>query len=85
MTAVAIRLVTTTYTNSTELAALEALADAGVDVQVSYDTPSTRLHAKAWLFRRSEWLLNGVHRLVESHALRESHGSGVERARLRRA
>lgn len=47
-----VRILTTTYTNSTELAALEALVDAGVDVRISYDTSTTRLHAKAWLFHR---------------------------------
>lgn len=47
-----LRLLTTTYTNSTELAALEALHDLGAQIRVSYDTSSTRLHAKAWLFHR---------------------------------
>ena len=47
-----LRLVTTTYTNSTELQALEELAALGADIKVSYDTASTRLHAKAWLFHR---------------------------------
>ncbi len=47
-----LRLLTTTYTNSTELAALEALRDIGARIRVSYDTSSTRLHAKAWLFHR---------------------------------
>lgn len=48
-----LRVLTTTYTNSTELTALQALRDLGADVRVSYDTSSTRLHAKAWLFHRS--------------------------------
>lgn len=47
-----LRVLTTTYTGSTELAALEQLKDVGADVRVSYDTTSTRLHAKAWLFHR---------------------------------
>ena len=47
-----LRIVTTTYTNSTELHALEELAGLGSDIKVSYDTASTRLHAKAWLFHR---------------------------------
>ncbi len=47
-----LRLVTTTYTNSTELKALEELAALGTEIKVSYDTSSTRLHAKAWHFRR---------------------------------
>ncbi len=48
----ALRLLTTTYTGSTELAALEVLQAIGADVRVSYDSSSTRLHAKAWLFHR---------------------------------
>ena len=31
---------------------LDLLREAGADVRVSYDTDSTRLHAKAWLFHR---------------------------------
>ena len=48
-----LRIITTTYTGSTELRALEALADLGAEIKVSYDTSTTRLHAKAWLFQRS--------------------------------
>jgi HKD family nuclease len=47
-----LRVLTTTYTNSTEGAALDALRDLGADVRVSYDVSGTRLHAKAWLFHR---------------------------------
>lgn len=47
-----LRVLTTTYTNSTELAALVAMQAAGAQIRVSYDTSSTRLHAKAWLFHR---------------------------------
>lgn len=47
-----IRILTTTYTGSTEARALEELVAAGAEVKVSYDTKSTRLHAKAWLFHR---------------------------------
>ena len=47
-----LRVLTTTYTQSTELAALEALRDIGAQVRVSYDESGTRLHAKAWLFTR---------------------------------
>ena len=49
----ALRVLTTTYTNSTELRALDELAELGAEIRVSYDTSSTRLHAKAWLFHRS--------------------------------
>lgn len=46
------RLLTTTYTNSTEQRALDALKRLGADIRVSYDASSTRLHAKSWFFAR---------------------------------
>ena len=48
-----LRVLTTTYTGSTEQRALDALRQVGADIRVSYDTSTTRLHAKAWLFHRS--------------------------------
>ena len=48
-----LRIITTTYTGSTEARALQALVDLGAKVKVSYDTTTTRLHAKAWLFHRA--------------------------------
>ncbi len=48
-----LRVLTTTYTGSTELSALTSLRDAGAEIGVSYDTSNTRLHAKAWLFHRA--------------------------------
>lgn len=48
-----LRVLTTTYTGSTERKALDLLADLGADVRVSYDVTTTRLHAKAWLFHRN--------------------------------
>jgi superfamily II DNA or RNA helicase/HKD family nuclease len=47
-----LRIVTTTYTNSTEQRALDELQRLGAEIKVSYDTSSTRLHAKAWIFHR---------------------------------
>jgi superfamily II DNA or RNA helicase len=47
-----LRVLTTTYTGSTESAALDVLTALGAEVRVSYDVSTTRLHAKAWLFRR---------------------------------
>lgn len=47
-----LRVLTTTYTGSTEPDALDLLRDIGADLRVSYDTSTTRLHAKAWLFYR---------------------------------
>jgi HKD family nuclease len=48
-----LRVITTVYTGSTERKALDWLLDLGAEIKVSYDTQSTRLHAKAWLFRRA--------------------------------
>lgn len=51
------RLLTTTFTGTTEPEALDALARLpGVSVKVSYDVRRTRLHAKAWLFHRDSGL-----------------------------
>ena len=47
-----LRVITTTYTGTTELRALEELEKIGAQIKVSYDTGTTRLHAKAWLFHR---------------------------------
>ena len=47
-----LRLLTTTYTGSTERSALDRLVELGSQVRVSHDTTTTRLHAKAWIFRR---------------------------------
>ncbi len=47
-----LRVLTTTYTGSTESRALDSLRDLGALIRVSYDTTGTRLHAKAWLFQR---------------------------------
>jgi superfamily II DNA or RNA helicase/HKD family nuclease len=47
-----LRVLTTTYTGSTEVRALDGLRDLGAEIRVSYDTSTTRLHAKAWLFHR---------------------------------
>ncbi len=47
-----LRVLTTTYTGSTERRALDQLAELGADLRISYDVSTTRLHAKAWLFHR---------------------------------
>lgn len=47
-----LRVLTTTYTGSTQVEALDLLSDLGAAIRVSYDTSGTRLHAKAWLFHR---------------------------------
>ena len=51
---VPIRVITTTYIGGTEREALDRLVrDFGADVRVQYNAARTRLHAKAWLFRRN--------------------------------
>ncbi|MCB9902860.1 MAG: DUF3427 domain-containing protein [Planctomycetes bacterium] len=47
-----LRVLTTTYTGSTQAKALDALHELGAEIRVSYDTSLDRLHAKAWLFHR---------------------------------
>lgn len=47
-----LRVLTTSYTHSTEAKALIQLEALGAEVRVSYDTSTTRLHAKTWLFLR---------------------------------
>lgn len=50
---VPLRVITTTYLGGTERRALDELVERyGAQVRISYETASTRLHAKAWLFRR---------------------------------
>lgn len=52
-----IRVLTTVFTGTTEVDALDTLARLpGAEVRVSYDVRRTRLHAKAWLFRRATGL-----------------------------
>jgi superfamily II DNA or RNA helicase/HKD family nuclease len=48
------RVLTTTYMGATDRKALDRLVkDFGAEVRINYETQSTRLHAKAWLFRRA--------------------------------
>ena len=47
-----LRVLTTTYIGATERKALDRLVTMGAQVKVSYETHTTRLHAKAWLFHR---------------------------------
>ncbi|HKR49210.1 MAG TPA: DUF3427 domain-containing protein [Pseudonocardiaceae bacterium] len=51
---VPLRVITTTYRGATERRALDELVRRfGAEVRIRYDAQSTRLHAKAWLFRRN--------------------------------
>lgn len=50
---VKLRVITTTYMGATERRAIDKLVnDYGAEVRINYETRSTRLHAKAWLFCR---------------------------------
>jgi superfamily II DNA or RNA helicase/HKD family nuclease len=50
---VPLRVITTTYMGATERAALDRLIrQFGAAVKIQYDAHRTRLHAKAWMFRR---------------------------------
>ncbi len=53
---VRVRVLTTTYIGATERKALDELVRRGAEVRISFDTRTTRLHAKAWLFRRDSGL-----------------------------
>lgn len=47
-----VRVITSTYLGASDPAAINHLTSLGAEVQVNYNTASTRLHAKAWLFDR---------------------------------
>ena len=48
------RVITSTYCGATEAAAVKRLAtEYGAEVRIGYESKNTRLHAKAWLFRRN--------------------------------
>jgi len=55
-----LRILTTTYLGASEVEALDALAEMGGDIRVSYDARRTRLHAKAWLFHRESGYSTGL-------------------------
>lgn len=71
-----LRVLTTTYTQSTELAALEALQAIGAEVRVSYDVSGTRLHAKAWLFHRASGYSTAY--IGSSNLTHQAQVSGLE-------
>jgi len=47
-----IRVITSTYLGSTSPKALDEFVKLGAEVKVNYQGMATKLHAKAWLFRR---------------------------------
>ncbi len=49
-----LRVITSTYMGATERRAIDLLVTKfGAEVKINYETHATRLHAKAWLFRRN--------------------------------
>lgn len=50
---VPVRVITSTYCGATEAAAIDRLVNVyGAEVKISYESKTTKLHAKAWLLRR---------------------------------
>jgi superfamily II DNA or RNA helicase/HKD family nuclease len=71
-----LRVLTTTYTDSTERRALDELADLGAQVRVSYDQSMTRLHAKAWVFHRPAGISTAY--VGSSNLTRSAQVTGLE-------
>lgn len=71
-----LRLLTTTYTGSTEGSALDRLIELGADVRVSYDTTTTRLHAKAWVFHRHSGFSTAL--VGSSNLTQSAQATGLE-------
>lgn len=71
-----VRVITTTYTGTTQRSALDLLVEAGAQVKVSYDTSSTRLHAKAWVFHRSSGFSTAY--IGSSNLTNQAQVSGLE-------
>ncbi len=47
-----LRVITTTYLGATDASVLHELHRMGAEVRISWESGSTRLHAKAWIFHR---------------------------------
>ncbi len=74
---VPVRVITTTYRGATERRAVDELVTKyGADVRVRYDTATTRLHAKAWLFRRNSGFDTGY--VGSSNLSRSAMVDGLE-------
>jgi superfamily II DNA or RNA helicase/HKD family nuclease len=73
---ISIELVTTTYLGETEQRALDKLVEIGVNVRVSHDGRSSRLHAKAWLFERNTGFHTGY--VGSSNMSVQAMGEGME-------
>jgi superfamily II DNA or RNA helicase/HKD family nuclease len=54
-----LRVITTTYLQSTEQRAVDMLVGLGAEMKIAYELEATRLHAKAWLFHRRSGFTTG--------------------------
>jgi len=71
------RVITTTYMGATERRAVDQLVhDLGAEVKISYNSRSTRLHAKAWLFHRESGFDTGF--IGSSNLSRAAMVDGLE-------
>ncbi|WP_296395398.1 DEAD/DEAH box helicase family protein [Williamsia sp.] len=71
------RVLTTTYRGATERKAIDTLVEKyGASVKIRYETASTRLHAKAWLFRRASGFDTGY--VGSSNLSRSAMVDGLE-------
>lgn len=74
---VQLRVISTTYRGATERRAIDDLVNKyGADVRIRYETASTRLHAKAWLFRRNSGFDTGY--VGSSNLSRSAMVDGLE-------
>ncbi len=72
-----VRVITTTYRGATERRAIDDLVTKyGAEVRIRYETASTRLHAKAWLFRRESGFDTGY--VGSSNLSRSAMVDGLE-------
>ncbi len=72
-----LRVITTTYVGATERRALDRLVNEfGAEVRIQYDSLRTRLHAKAWMFRRNSGFDTGY--VGSSNLSRAALLDGVE-------
>ncbi|MBK9669345.1 MAG: hypothetical protein IPO74_05155 [Thermomonas sp.] len=79
-----LRVLTTTYTGSTELAALQALHDLGAEIRVSYDTSGTRRTRRPGCFTGPRAIPRPILARTPTHSAQVT-GLGVECAVSRRA
>ena len=74
---VSLRVITTTYRGATQRRAIDELVNTyGAEVRIRYETASTRLHAKAWMFRRDSGFDTGY--VGSSNLSRSAMVDGLE-------